>query len=218
MKRILATLVFLCLTASASLAADNPKTIFIGLQLASGTADLATEASTGFGGTAPAYDHSEYGFKFEYWNMMAADYALTASAGVGLFSEEDKVGTNGAPGDGTQKYTQSSWNVRVGGDRVVKVSDRAYLFFGPGLEYWTGKAKFEDATPPASTYETESVTRFSLHGRMGAHMMIGEAWGITLQTGHKIGMASYEENGAKTTWWPSSMDASGGLVFQFGGK
>jgi hypothetical protein len=58
--------------------------------------------------------------------------------------------------------------------------------------------------------------RISLSGRLGGHMMIGENWGLTLQGGHKLGRASYEEAGSKTTWWPSSMDASGGLLFRFG--
>ena len=213
MKRLLSAAALLAFFATASFAADNPKTIFLGLQVAAGTADLAAEFGNG---TAPAYDHSEYGFKLEYWNMMAADYALTASAGLGTFSEENKVGANASPGDGTFKYTQSSWNFRVGGDRVVKFSDRAFLFFGPGIEYWTGKAKFDDASTGGGVYETESVTRWSLHGRVGAHMMVAENWGFTVQAGQKVGTASYEEAGAKTTWWPSSMDGSMGLVFRFG--
>ncbi len=213
LKRFIASLTFLTLLASAATAAENPKTIFVGLQLMGGTADLAVEDGQGF---APAYDHSELGFKFEYWNMMAADYALTASGGIGMFSEENKPGVNSIPGDLTGKYTQSSWNVRLGGDRVEKIGDRAYLFFGPGIEYWTGKAKFEDIGGFSGTLESKNVTRVSLSGRIGAHMMIAENWGFTLQAGHKLGRASYEEAGAKSTWWPSSMDASGGLVFRFG--
>lgn len=214
MKRLLTSAVLLALTASTSLAGGS----FLGLQFTSGTADIATEASSGFTGFAPAFDHSEWGFKAELWNMMADDYAFNVSAGLGLFSEENKPGNNAAVGDGTFKYTQSSWNIRVGGDRVVALGERTYLFFGPGIEYWTGKAKFEDETPPGASYETENISRISLSGRLGAHMMIGENWGLTLQGGHKVGRATYTEAGAETTWWPSSMDASGGLLFRFGGN
>ena len=212
MKRLYSAIAMLAFAATASFAADNPKTIFFGIQVYEGTADLAAEFG---GGLAPAYDHAEYGLKIEYWNLMTSDYALTASGGIGTFSEEDKVGNNAGPGDGTFKYTQSSWNFRLGGDRVVKLTDRATLFFGPGVEYWSGKAKFDDAANPPA-YETENVTRWSLHGRIGAHMMIADNWGFTVQAGQKVGTASYEEAGAKTTWWPSSMDGSMGLVFRFG--
>ena len=119
-------------------------------------------------------------------------------------------------GAGKFTYSQSSWNFRFGGDRVVKLSDRAILFFGPGFEWWSGKPKFEDDTPPPQTYEAESTSRFSLHGRIGGHMMVAENWGFTMQVGQKVGRASVEEAGAKSTWWPSSTDGSLGLVFQFG--
>ncbi len=214
MKRLLASVVLLALIATTSFAGGS----FVGLQFTSGTADIATEASSGFSGFAPAFDHSEWGFKAELWNMMADDYALNFSLGLGLFGEENTPGVNDTTSAGTFRYTQSSWNMRVGGDRVVALGERTYLFFGPGIEYWTGKAKFEDETPPGTSYETENISRISLSGRLGAHMMIGENWGLTLQGGHKIGRATYKEAGAETTWWPSSMDASGGLLFRFGGN
>lgn len=222
MKRLLATLALLAMTATASSAEGS----FFALQLSAGTADFATEASSGFAGFSPAYDHSEWGLKGEFWNMMSEDYAVTLAAGFNLFSEENKPGVNAT--GGVFKYSQSSWNVRLGGDRVVALGEHSYLFFGPGIEYWSGKAKFEDETPPASTYETGNTSRISLCGRIGAHMMVGEAWGLTLQAGHKLGRATYTEpmrvdlsgdaGGSETTWWPSSMDASGGLVFHFGGN
>lgn len=207
MKRLLIALALLATSVTASSAAGS----YLALQLTSGTGDFATEA----GGFAAAYDHSEWGFKAEFWNMMSEDYAVTLSGGIGLFSEEDKPGTNAFPGTEAFKYTQSAWSFRVGGDRVVGIGERSYIFFGPGIDVWSGKAKFEGG-PFTTPYETESTMRIGLSGRLGGHMMIGESWGLTLQGGHKLGYASYEENGAKSTWWPSSMDASGGLVFRFG--
>lgn len=214
MKRILSALALIALTATASSAQGS----FLALQLSTGTADIATEASSLFSGFSPAYDHSEWGFKAEFWNMMSPDYAVTFAGGFNIFSEENKPGTNAPLGAGIFTYSQSSWNIRVGGDRVVALGERSYLFFGPGLEFWNGKAKFEDETPPAATYETETTSRISLSGRIGAHMMIGEQWGLTFQGGHKIGRATYKEAGTETTWWPSSVDASGGLLFRFGAQ
>jgi hypothetical protein len=212
MKRLLSALALLATTATASSAATS----YLALQLTSGTADFASVVQTGTTDYSGAFSHSEWGFKGEFWQMMSDDYAVTFAAGMGLFSEVDQPGASAPAGAGDFKYTQSAWTVRLGGDRVVALGERSYLFFGPGIEVWSGKAKFEDETPPASSYETESTTRISLSGRLGAHMMIGEGWGVTLQSGHKIGRASAEELGAKTTWWPSSFDAAGGLIFRFG--
>ena len=218
MNRIITAALLLAVSASAAFAAGAgySKTSFLAVQLTSGTADLATELSSNFNGFAPAFDHSEYGFKAEYWSMMAPEYAFNVSYGLGFFTEEDKPGTNATPGDGTQKYSQNSWNVRVGGDRMLSIGDKSNLYFGPGIEYWSGKAKFEDKTAPGSSYETKNVTRVSVGARMGANMMVGPTWGFTGQVGTKIGHASYKEAGAETTWWPSSMEGSVGLVFKFG--
>lgn len=209
MKRLIALFSLLAVLAPAAHAA-NPG-VYLGLGLSSGTADLATE-DTGY---ANAYDHSEYGVQFSYWNMMAKDYAFAASFGLGTFKETQKPGDNAPAGSGEFEYSQSSWNVRIGGDRVVRVGERAFLFFGPGIEYWNGKAKFELGTASA---ETEPVTRISLHGRVGASMMMGDNYGLTVSVGSKVGRASYTELGAEDTWFPSSMDGSIGLVYRLGGK
>jgi hypothetical protein len=206
MKLFLTTLALLAVLAPAA-RAGNP--IYLSLGLSSGTADLAFENSLGF---QTAYDHSEYGFEFGYWNLMAKDYALTASGGIGLFSETDKPGDNTVVSDDFT-YSQSSWKVRLGGDRVVRVGDRAFVYFGPGIEYWSGKSKNELG---AQSVESNSVTRISLHGRIGAAMMIGDNYGFNVSVGNKVGRASYTEAGAETSWFPSSMDASMGLVFAFG--
>jgi hypothetical protein len=48
--------------------------------------------------------------------------------------------------------------------------------------------------------------------------MIGPKWGLSGQIGHRIGMASYTEKGAKSSWWPTSLDGAMELIFSFGGK
>jgi len=222
MNRILTAALLLAASATMAVAAEASKTKILAVELTSGTADIATESSTGFTGFSPAFDHSEWGGRLEYWNMMGPDYALTAGAGIGTFSEEDKPGSNALAGDKTAKFTQSSWNLRLGGDRVVKLSERSILYFGPGIEYWSGKAKFENIVVDASqpgviipSYETKNTTRISLDARIGGHLMVSPNWGLTAQVGTKVGHANYEENGSKTTWWPSSMSGALGLAFGF---
>ena len=215
MKRLVATLATLALLTAAGQAIAAEKSIVIGVGLMHSVADLATNNGAGYNA---AYDHSELGGRFEYWNLMRENYALNFQANVGFFSETDKPGTGAAPGAPEGKYTQSSWSVRLGGDRVWSPLPNTKLFFGPGVEYWTGKAKFEDIASVVGTYETKNVTRVSLHGHTGAMMMLGPNWGLSGQLGHRIGMASYQEKGAKTSWWPTSVDGAMELIFSFGGK
>jgi len=212
----------LVLVAAVGLAAFATPALAVGkgscmlaIQLGSGTADLYDPSSAATSGYITAYDHSELGVRGQFWKMMSDDYAVTLAGGIGFFSEEDEPGTAASPGDPTDKYTQSSYHVRVGGDRVVSVGDRATLYFGPGVEFWNGKAKFESGT---TSVETEGVTRISLAGRMGAIMKIGSNWGFHGEIEHKMGHASAEDRGAKVTWWPSSVGGHGGLLFMFGGN
>lgn len=214
MKRLAIPLAMFALLALAGGAAAASNPIVIGLGLSHSTADLATYG----GGFSHAYDHSELGARFEYWNFLHESYALNFNANLGFFSETDKPGTAAPPGTPEGKYTQSSWSVRLGGDRVWSPNARTKLFMGPGIEFWTGKAKFKDIGGFAGTYETRNAERFSLHGHTGAQLMMGSGWGISGQLGHRIGVASYKERGANTTWWPSSLDGAMEFIFTFGGK
>lgn len=197
------------LAATAAFAGDVNEGL-IGIQVTNGTADLYSPTGDGY---LSAYDHSEVGIGIQYWRLMSKDYAFTFSAGIGTFSEKDQPGNTAPPNSTDFKYTQNSWTVRVGGDRAVKVGDRAIFYFGPGLEMWTGKAKFDGGSfSPA--YETENVTRFGLSGRVGGVMLLTEKLGFNCQVGRYVGYASAEEDGAKSTWWPSGFQASGGLIIR----
>lgn len=208
-------LLLAALSSSASAAVGRGTSMFA-IQLTSGTADLYNPFDAGTTGYISAYDHSEIGIEGQYWNMMADDYAFCIAAGIGFFGETNEPGPAAAPGDPQIEYSQSSFHVRFGGDRVVNLGRSAVLYFGPGIEYWSGKAEFEGFGGPA--IETENVGRISLSSRLGAIMTIGESWGITGSVGHKIGTASAEDQGAEAKWWPSSFDAAGGVVFMFGGE
>ena len=170
MKRLatMITLFALLLAAGQALAAE--KSIVVGFGLMHGVADLA--ANTG-NGVNSAFQSPEIGGRFEYWNQMKENYALNFQANVGFQTESDKPRNDAAVGRREAKFTTSSWSVRLGGDRTWKPLPNTTLFIGPGFEYWTGKAKFVDVGGNNGTYETESVTRFSLHGHTGAMMMMG---------------------------------------------
>jgi opacity protein-like surface antigen len=211
MKLLRLVLVVAGMVAATTAFAGEHSEGLLGIQITNGTADLYSPGAPGY---ISAYDHSEVGIGIQYWRLMSKDYAFTFSAGIGTFSETDKPGT-AAPINSTDfKYTQSSWNVRVGGDRAAKVGERAIIYFGPGLEMWSGKAKFDGGPAFTTAYETQNVTRFGISGRVGGVMLISEKVGINCQIGRYLGIASAEEDGAKASWWPSGFQAAGGLIFR----
>jgi hypothetical protein len=184
---------------------------FITVQLTEGTADLVNpEAFTP--GYITAYSHSEMGVQAQYVKLMSDDFAFNLSGGIGFFSETDKPGTNALPGSTDQKYTQSSWQGRIGVDRVGHIGERLHVFVGPGLQVWSGKAKFETGS---TSIESESTTRIGFHGRIGFHVAFNPAMGIFGQVGHYFAYAHAKDAGAEATWWPSAHDGAAGLAFTF---
>jgi hypothetical protein len=225
MKRTTVILAGLLLTAFAPGAwALSKGGSMLAIELTHGTADFANKLA---GQTTPltpftavyvtAFTMQELGVQGQYWYLMADDYAVAVSAGVGFASENDKPGQGAAPNSPEHKFSSSSFNVRLGGDRVVKVGERAMLYGGPGIEFWSGNTKWEP-NPFTGTgeYKDESTIRFGLSARLGGTMMLSESVGLTTHVGTRIGYASVEEQGAKATWWPSSVEGSLGLLFAFG--
>jgi hypothetical protein len=198
------------LTGAASAAGFEKGSSLFALQLTEGVADLAT-ADAGY---VSAYDHSEVGAQAQYWYFFQEDYALTLSGGIGFFSEAGQPGDDAPAGAPEGKYTQSSWQARLGGDRVAKINDRFHLFVGPGIQVWSGKGKFENIGGSYS-YESPNTMRIALEGRIGVHMAWSDRVGGFCQLGHYLGWASAEENGAKATWWPSGLDGAFGLAVRF---
>ena len=226
MKRAAAAIAGLVLMAIAPAAwAESKGGSMLAIELTNGTADFADKLSgttTGASNTAEyitAYDHSEIGIQGQFWKMMSEDYAFTITAGWGFFTETDKPGQGAAAGSPDAKFSISSFNIRVGGDRVAKVGERMSLYAGPGIEFWSGSAKFEPdpfGTTGTGEYQNESTTRWSLSGRLGGTMWLSEYVGLTGHIGGRYGIASVEEDGAKASWWPSSIESSVGLLYSFG--
>ncbi len=197
------------LVASTAFAGEGKGEGLYGFQITNGMADnYQGDAAPYIGGD---FQTPEIGFAFQYWRLMTSDYAFTMNAGVGMGSETDEANASGNP---DRKYTSSSWSVRVGGDRAAKIGDRAFIYFGPGVEYWTGKRKFENFGGGLDG-ETEPVTRIGLSGRIGGVMMLSQKAGFNCQIGRFVGRASAEVDGAKATWFTSGFQGSGGLVLKF---
>ena len=181
----------------------------LSLQLTTGTADLATPE--GGSGGITAYDHSEWGGQVQFQRLLSDDWALALSVGIGTFKETDEPGDNASPLEEDFEYSQSSVQFRVGADRFVHISPTFHLFVGPGIQYWSGSAKFESG---GISVESENTTRISLNGRMGAHISLGSSFGLTGHIGHYLGTASAEDAGAKVSWMPSGFESAAGISFK----
>ena len=214
-KALMLAAFLLVVSVPAAMAAKSA----ISIGLSQGTGDYAGPALGG--DYISAFSSPEIGVTAEYWYLFKEDYALAVQGTYGFSSESDKPGSGAEAGALEQKFSTTSYKIRVGGDRVGKIGERFTWFMGPGLEYWSGKAKFENgvggvSSPTSKSVETEPTKRCGISGRVGGVMKLGSSVGIQGQVGHTLGYASVTDHGAKATWWPSSFNASWGLVFSFG--
>jgi hypothetical protein len=203
---IFAALASMVVTTGAS--AQSKGTSLLSLGLGQGTADTYAAAAPSY--LAPS-SSPETNLNAEYWYLFSDDYAFALSGAYGLGTMK----WESAAGDPDIEASTTSFKFRVGGDRVGKVGDRLVVFMGPGLEYWSGSGTLDIG---GTETESESVSRFGVSGRIGGFMKLAERVSIMGQVGHTFGYASVEDGGAKTTWWPSSFQASWGLTLAFGGE
>jgi hypothetical protein len=221
--RILIALCALAILVPAPATAVSRGTTFFALEIGQGRGDFANPARDD-----PNFllvdlgDHpTQIEARAEIWRLFAEDWAVTLSGGTGFFSEQGEPASSAAPGTPEYTFSSSSFAVRAGVDRMGDVGERLVWFLGPGLEYWNGKTKFENVygvTPPDDEVESPSVTRFSISGRVGGIMKLSDALGIVGHVGHRFGIASADEGGAKTSWWPSGFNAAWGLLYAFGAR
>jgi hypothetical protein len=220
MRKLVLSLAAVGILCAGPALAVEQGTSLLSIGISQGVGDYAgPELFSSSPGYISAFSASEIGVTGEYWYMFASDYAVAFQGTYGFSSETNEPGTNAGPGALEAKFSTTSYKFRLGGDRVGQIGDRFTWFFGPGIEYWSGTAKFENfAAPPDDNIETEATTRYGINGRVGGIMQLSDAVGIQGQVGNTLGYATAEENGAKATWYPSSFNASWGLIFTFGGS
>ena len=184
----------------------------LSFELTTGTADLVGPIDGS--GRISAYDHSEWGGQVQFQHLLSEDWAIAISGGVGTFKETDKPGDVSPPLTTEFKYTQSSWQARLGADRFVHISPTFHLFVGPGIQYWSGKGHLVD-TGASFDEETVRAKRIALNGRMGANVSLSNSVALDGHLGHYLGLSRATAQGAKTTWTPSGFESALGFAFKF---
>jgi len=198
-------LALLLLTACVPPAlALEPGTILLGASLTAGSADFVTSDGT----YLSAYDHGEIGADVTSWYFLDDDLAFTLSGGIGGFRETQKSGTTDQ-----RFYTQHSWHVRLGLDHAIQFAQDSMIYFGPGLEYWTGHARFDGFGGVEGN--TPDVQRLSVSARFGGIVVLGDSYGLNGHIGYRMGYAQAKDGDAETTWYPNGFDAAAGLVYSF---
>jgi hypothetical protein len=201
----------LSIAGAASAGAIEKGSSILAIQVNHGRVDLAEPYAPGAGTYFTSFLAAppEIGLQVQYWKFLREEYAFNVSGGVGFFSEKDE---SDSPLDPEIKYTQSSWLVRAGGDRVAHITPRFHLFVGPGIQFWTGKWKIESG---GAEFESEPTKRLALDGRIAVHLKMGESFGMFGQFGHYIGYAWSADGDSKTHWWATGENGAGGLAFNW---
>lgn len=209
MWRTPCTLILLCaaLGSARSAAALEAGTTLFSLEATQGDADLVSTD----GPYLSAYQHGELGGQIQIWHLVSPSTALTLTGGAGATRER-----NSAEGQPDRYYQQRSVSGRIGADRMVELGRDALLYFGPGIEYWRGYARFNGYYPPAgSSVQEPTVSRWSVSGRFGAIMILTSKVGLTGHIGYRLGTASASDGGADSQWYTNGVEGSAGLVFAF---
>jgi hypothetical protein len=185
----------------------EPGSLMFAASGTSGNADFTTHD----GNFLSAYEHGEIGVHVEGWYFLQDALAFSIGGGIGRFRERQAF-----TGATSRLYTQRSWHVRAGFDRVIDFKQDALFYFGPGLEYWRGHARFDGFGLTADQIVSPTTQRLGVCGRFGGILVLGDSFGINGSIGYHIGYARAEAGGAKTTWFPNGYDAAAGIVVAIG--
>jgi hypothetical protein len=208
--RLGAACIALAALAATTAHADAPGKghSFLLLQLTNGDVSYAGPLSGA--GYISQYAQTEWGGGAQYQHMLSDEWAIVLGGGIGTYKETDTP--TAISGNPKAEYKQSSWNARLGADRFVMLSPKVNLFTGPGVGYWSGKAK--TVVSGVST-ERPKTTRIALDGRIGANVLIGKTWGLSGQIARYVSRSTAKDSGAKAEWWSSGSSGAVGLMFSY---
>jgi len=208
MKKAIAVLTLLALVVAPSAFAAGKGTSILSLGLGQGKANIPIVSPI-----VNQMDETNVGA--QYWHLFSDDYAFTVAGTFGFGSTKIE---DTALNEETKLSLTSTYQFRIGGDRVANVGDRLMVYMGPGITFASAKAKIEQTGSPDE--ESERAKTFGINGRIGGIMMLSDAVGIAGEINHTFGRTSYEDSAMdlKVTSWPNSVGAFWALTFLFGGS
>lgn len=182
--------------------AKGSSVLWLGLH--GGTAEIVAPPLT----IGSMFTSDEIGAHVAYSYFLSDAWALAVSGDFSSGREKFEATLGG-----TEEFTISTWDVRVGLDRYAFIDDEVAVYAGPGIRYWAGNGEYEGVANPAG--EWPDVTQFGLNPRIGIYTRLGSSFGLFAYVGHVIGFNSADDSAGENTWWTSSHEGSVGLAVDF---
>lgn len=161
-------------------------------------------------GAANIYEADEIGLEVAYSRFLSDAWAGVVSGSVGA-GREAFTPTGGSE----EKATSRSYAARVGLDRYAFIDDKVALYAGPGLLYWSGRAKYANSGIPNFDGDWPRVKQFGFNGRLGMYARLGAHSGLFGHIGQVLATNSADGTPGKNTWWTMHHEGSVGLALDF---
>ena len=129
-------------------------------------------------GSVNEYEDGEFGVHLACHRFTGEEWTVSLSGGTDIGRVQFRPATVGAA---VETYTSRSWNVRFGADRFAFINDRAAIYAGPGLLYWSGQAEYAGSGDPLIDLKWPRVSQIGMNGRIGMYASIS---GRTALFGH----------------------------------
>jgi hypothetical protein len=161
-------------------------------------------------GAANTFESGELGVHAAFSHFLCDAWTVCISGGADVGKSE----FNPASGT-TNKFSSTSYNLRIGGDRYAFINDDVALYAGPGILYWSGRGKNEGSGDPTFDGEWPKVTQVGLNGRVGMYARLGSHYALFGHIGQVIATNSASDTPGKNSWWSNHHEGTVGLALDF---
>jgi hypothetical protein len=163
-------------------------------------------------GSVNEYEDNELGAHLACHHFVSDEWTVSLSGGVDVGRVQYRPSN---PASAVETYSSRSWNVRVGGDRFAFINDRAAVYAGPGLVYWSGQAKYSGSGNPLIDLEWPRVSQIGFNGRIGMYASISNRTALFGHIGQVIARNTASDAKGKNIWFTNHNEGSVGLSFEF---
>jgi len=194
----------------------SPGKWLVSLQLSKGsvrTADTTGRLSSIY------FPYDQNGVELGVSYGISNDWAITLSGNYG-FSNYKFIQPDIVIDD---RVKTSSWSIRGGADVYFAISDKFYIYMGPGLMFTRAKIKqvVKQTGMPTDIRDNPYTNSMSLSGRLGGLLKLANHFGLYGNFGQQYSYSWFNvtSNNIKNeeSWWTTSLDAHMGIALFFGG-
>ena len=163
-------------------------------------------------GSVNEYEDGELGVHLAYHHFTGEEWTVSLSGGTDIGRVQFRPATVGAA---VETYTSRSWNVRFGADRFAFINDRAAIYAGPGLLYWSGQAEYAGSGDPLIDLKWPRVSQIGMNGRIGMYASISGRTALFGHIGQVIARNTASDSKGRNIWFTNHNEGSVGLSYEF---